>query len=379
MIRISFAEREVFVIRLTDLMQQPALENAVLFGVGCLYFDIDARDFKNWERHVREALDALPTVSDVEVEAYVDLGANRSDETDRLYPISASAQFTLRISEKAQIRLLEKTGGHDRQAVAEEFTVITYYEYHAPVTFVIPRGLKDLDSPSMAVIIVREYLKDALKNGSQSIGPCVVGPSPFHADLALVRAEQHELFTLERTASSAYDVFVFTASAEAMQSSKEACEELLDRIKDELSFYYRLQLNRITEIMATDELGALSGELIGIYEDKRVRGKIRRAFTSSSKARYLAVKAIVAQYNAEIVAARTVDNQAELYSSDVEPYFKSDIESVMAEDNSGPISGAREIAALISEVRARQVEASSVLLSAIAGGAAGALISLVVH
>ena len=123
----------------------------------------------------------------------------------------------------------------------------------------------------------------------------------------------------------------------------------------------------------------MTGNLIGIYEGKGIRAWLRRLFTSSSKTRYLALKALTAEYNAQVGKAEDVRIKDETYSSDVTPYFSSEIENVMSQNFAGVISGARDVASLLTDVRARQVEITSLFMSAVAGGAAGALISLLVH
>jgi len=81
----------------------------------------------------------------------------------------------------------------------------------------------------------------------------------------------------------------------------------------------------------------------------------------------------------QVGTAAALQAKDELYAADVAPYFRSDIETVMSEDFTAFLAGAREVATLLGEARARQVEVSSLFLSALAGGIAGALISLLVH
>jgi hypothetical protein len=87
--------------------------------------------------------------------------------------------------------------------------------------------------------------------------------------------------------------------------------------------------------------------------EKGARAWIRRLFNSTSKTRYLALRALTAEYDAQVKAAEDARNKEELYSSDMLPYVSDEIDSVMLEDFSVVISGAQDVASLPSGVRAR--------------------------
>jgi hypothetical protein len=66
--------------------------------------------------------------------------------------------------------------------------------------------------------------------------------------------------------------------------------------------------------------------------EKGARAWIRRLFNSTSKTRYLALRALTAEYDAQVKAAEDARNKEELYSSDMLPYVSDEIDSVMLED-----------------------------------------------
>ena len=61
------------------------------------------------------------------------------------------------------------------------------------------------------------------------------------------------------------------------------------------------------------------------------------------------------------------------------PFFKIYVENEMSDQSSGVVAGAREVTALLDAARARQVEVTSLFLSALAGGLAGALVTVLIH
>ncbi len=351
----------------------------LIFGIGCLYFGVENKRISEWEERVTETLNRLPRVSDIEVNADISHGWRATE--DNTYPIEGYVEFKIEIPLPLQRQLLAKITPERLESFSiETYRVLMYYEYYGPVTFIIidEPSATVLDS-STSVIVIREYLKKELATGTGGVAFGVVGPAPFHGDFSLGLKEQAELVMLERIPSRSYDDFLFSCSARSFASTADAAEYLFGELTDELTFFYYLKVRRNDRLHDAGEISVLTGDLIQIYEGKGVRARTRRLFTSSSKTRYLALRALTAEYDAQVKAAADVRNKDELYSSDVVPYFEHEIEDAMSEDFSGVISGARDVAGLLSEVRARQVEVTSLFMSAVAGGVAGALISLLVH
>jgi len=69
----------------------------------------------------------------------------------------------------------------------------------------------------------------------------------------------------------------------------------------------------------------------------------------------------------------------ELYSEGAVPYFKDFLESEVSADRTNILLAAKEIVSVLDQARQRQIEITSLFFSAIAGGLAGALVSLLVH
>lgn len=352
--------------------------DSLIFGVGCLYFGVKAKEIDGWEERVTEALNHLPRVSDIDVSADMSNGY-RSIEQDT-FPISGYVSFKIEIPSPLQRQLVRVISDRHESYSIQAYRVFMLYEYYGPVAFVVA------DDPSAtilnsaeSVIIIREYFKKELSGGRGGAEFGFVGPAPFHGDFSIELHEQDELVLLERTPSRGYDEFVFSCSASDFTSAAEAAEHVFSEISDELTFFYYLKVRRNNRMYAAEEVQALTGNLVRIFEENGVRARARRLFTTNSKMRYLALKALTAEYDAQVNAAADARNKDEIYASDVNPYFSREIEDVITEDFSSVLSGAKDVASLLSEVRARQVEITSLFMSAVAGGVAGALISLLVH
>jgi hypothetical protein len=324
-------------------------------------------------------LTRLPRASDINVNT--DISAGWTSIDGNVYPIDGYVEFKVEIPLPLQRQILARISSARPESYSiEAYRVFMFYEYHGPVTFVV------VDDPSAtisdssdSVVIVREYLKKELSAGSSRVRFDIVAPAPFHGDFAVELNEQTEAILLERTASRGYDDFIFSCSSSTFASVADAAGYLFSEIKDELMFFYYLRARRNDRFHAAEEVSTLTSNLVEIYENRGMRAWVRRLFTSSSKTRYLALRALSAEYSAQVAAAADSRKKDEIYSSDVNEFFSGEIEDVMSEDFSSFTSGARDVASLLSEVRARQVEVTSLFLSAVAGGVAGALISLLVH
>ena len=95
--------------------------------------------------------------------------------------------------------------------------------------------------------------------------------------------------------------------------------------------------------------------------------------------RKLALKVILEEYNTKEGAAEARKEVDEHYSSNKFPCFKTYIEEEMSENYLADYSVAREVVTLLDQARGRQIEVTWLFISALAGGLAGALVSVLMH
>lgn len=332
-----------------------------------------------WTERVTQTLQAIPDIYDIKVTADVSDGSIEWD--NGLFPITAHIDFTLHIPTSVQGNL---SSSHPQSPCeAEEFRVMIFYDFYGPASFVIPIGSDSVGDSSNSVRIVREFLTEVLAPRDLPARFHFLGPSPFHADVnvRLTRLPQdaEDEIELTRVPSRGYDEFQFACYDGIFESMEEAVSALTEDLVDELSFFYHLVNSRNERNHNTIEIGQLTRNLITSYERTGFRAFIKRVFTPSARMRRVTIKAISTEYDTqtEIATART--NANELYATDIKPYFRDYIEAEMTDQYPGIIPGTKELVGLLDAARARQVEVTSLFLSALAGGLAGALVSLLVH
>lgn len=346
----------------------------IYIGIGCLYFGMPPDKIQGWAPEVTKMLNACPSISDIEVDGDDEAGIMIIDGS--AMPINGAVSFTIEIPFDIQPEIAPDLY---LDLPVDVFRVVTFYEWDGPVTFVITEPPGDLDGSSRTVILVREHLKKIFSDKSAIAAFHYLGPSPFHVDVSLAVQKQGERFRLKRTPVRGFDRFEFTAASRLYDTVDDALPDLLEELTAELSLYYRLVAEYNERMHVREEVGNLTRQLIAVYEGTGFKAWVARVLTSAAKMRRLALRAITEQYGEHAEAVRAKREIDKLYSSNTEPYFKDYLDNEISQSFSDDLSAARDIAALIDQVRGRQIETVSLFLSALVGGLAGTLVSLLIH
>lgn len=353
-----------------------ARDECMRFGIGCLYFTVGAGCESPWKDAVTESLTSIPRVSDVEIDLGVVL-AQEAAAGGGYYPSRGMLRFRLHVpldEQKELHGLLQHITG-----TAEHFVVMVYFRYFEPVTFILPEASESWQDTFLGVIVVREYLQREFSSRKLPADFRVIGPTPFHADACVQVGDIDVDFDLARVPGKADDKFTFLYSAETFSSPAMAAVTLFDSISHELSLYYSLVSSRGDRGREGNEISMFTQDLINVYQAKGFKARMRRIFTSSMKIRQVALRIVNAEYRAQTEERTSRRELDELYSMGIVPYFKDFIEREVTSDNTGQILAAKEIVSLLDQARERQIEVTSLFLSAVAGGLAGALVSLLIH
>lgn len=347
----------------------------VPFGIGCIYFELNDRGNPPWKDAVLSALSSVPGIYGVEVDLGVVLPQEAQAGTG-YYPTRGMLRFCLHVPAEQQ-REFFLPGGF--RGNAERFTVFTYFRYFEPVTFVIPQESTSVRDAVSGVLLLRQYLERHFLGKNYPVDLRIVGPSPFHVDACTKPGRTSKEFELSRAPGKAHDDYSFIYSKRRFSSSLLAAVYLFERISDELSLFYALISRQEERRIQSFEIAMLTQGLINIYQDRSLKARTRRVVTSSVKIRRVILKVVLAEYQSrddERVARRQIE---ELYASDTVPYFKDFLEHEVDSNDASQISAAKEVVSLLDQARQRQIATTALFLSAIAGGLAGALISLLVH
>ena len=133
----------------------------------------------------------------------------------------------------------------------ERFIVHNHFLYHGPVSYVELVDAVDCRSPSTAVRLVREYLKNQLDLISSKLVFRFVGPSPFHGDFWLVTdktlSQGSHLFSCETVEDRGYNKIKFHCCGDDFMSKSDACNKLFDDLDDELDLFYQIHRNNLEQ------------------------------------------------------------------------------------------------------------------------------------
>jgi hypothetical protein len=347
-------------------------DKGLSFGIGCIYFYIESGNILEWEPSVRSTLEAIPSITNLAVSRSEPITVKENNK----YPAAAVISFDVTIPSRIreQILILWRYPN-----IGERFKVIIIYELFHPVIFVVQEEGDKLDGGSSSVILVREFLKRELEARPGAAKLRSLGPSPFHVDASLEPAEQSEDFTLNRVRRRGYDRYGFRYSEESFPSSHEAAARLFSVLAYELAVYYDLIETRNNRAAAIREIARETQELIQRQEKGGIFNRVAYFFTSGSMMQRISLKSLRAEYDLQrgtSEAQGAIDN---LYSSDQFPCFRDYLEQEAQSPHADVISNTKDIVSLLSQGRSQQVQVASLFLSALAGGLAGALVSIFVH
>jgi hypothetical protein len=344
------------------------------FGIGCMYLDTkDTSNLSDWKKLVTSTLGAIPSISELEISARSDTFRNQ----EYIFPYFGRIDFQVTIPARLQEELDPLRRKFDAQG--EKFSVSIRYHYSAPVTFIISNDASEPDDGSEGVVLVREFLERELKARPGPARLQTLGPSPFHVDASIVPADQTEPFVLQRTRMMGYDRFAFTYSQDSFSSMAEAFDELFDTLIEELSLYYALVRRRDKRLEFAVNIANETEALIEMYQANALGIRLKRFFSSGSMMRRLTLRAITADYESQRDGRQDRNDLDELYSRNSFPCFKDYLDDKASDTYDADLSNARDITALLDQTRNQQVQVTSLFLSALAGGLAGALISVLVH
>lgn len=346
------------------------------FGIGCLYFTVGPDCELHWKDAVAESLASIPRVSDVEINLGVIL-AQEAAASEGYYPSQGTLRFRLYVPLDEQKELSDFA--QDIPGVAEHFIVMMYFGYFEPVAFILPQPATSWRDTFSGVIVVREYLRREFSSRRLPAKLRFVGPTPLHVDPCIQAAYIEGDFDLVRESVRGNEKFTFSYSVETFPSSAMAAVTLFDIISDELSLYYSLVSSSGSRIREGNEISTLTRDLIDVYQAKGFKARMRRIFTSSMKIRRVALKIVNAEYRAQTDEQDARHRIDVLYSMGAVPYFKDLIEREVTSEPAGQILAAKETVSLLDQARERQIGVTSLFLSAVAGGLAGALVSLLIH
>lgn len=175
-----------------------------VFGIGCIYFGYDAQliepEYLQPARYLADLktrLERIENISNVEVSGgdtpYSSVASVEDGDQQIIIPMpqrAARCGFDLYLPFRVQDIVFERCD-------VESVRVDVIFPYEMPVA-IISYEWPDEEGdayPSVAVAVVRKYLKEKMCDESFKCGS--IGPSPFHADFVLRETEFEDRFGID--------------------------------------------------------------------------------------------------------------------------------------------------------------------------------------
>lgn len=361
------------------------------FGMGCLAFryDRDPPFDLTWEEYldaINKALTAIPNIEDVHISYFrelwssihVDEVPNPMSDHGALFPFTQQTGLTVRFNIHIPKRLHSDLIPLGPASTCEDFQVLSTVEYHGPATLVVEKTMTD--RPNRGVVLVREFLERELNRSDAPIRLDWVGPSPFHSDCRLEAVPsigpQIQAQVVPRTG---YQERIFTYDPLEVPSIETAFEELRLDLMAELSLYYLIERSNNIAFHEWSDLEEQSGGLVSLLQAGGASGLWNRMVKTPKAISGLSVS--VAQFEAQAIFndASLASACQEFYDGDSLYSLQEEIERARTSRPPTPTSQITRIIDLADAGRTRRVQAASLSLAAVLGGAVGALITIGLH
>ncbi|MFW6116184.1 MAG: hypothetical protein ACOC6F_00520 [bacterium] len=291
-------------------------------------------------------------------------------------------EFEIFIPKRIQRQLLPRD--REPRARTERFRVYVRNPYCFPVTFVESICAEPGGEPSEGVIVVREFLRDAFEQSDDNgLAFDWLGPSPFHADFFLLEGTEEQAydrrgFVCGQVPGKGYDTFVFHFDPCRYDGPTDAKDAWFREFGDELGLFYRGVHARIMRVRRWENVESLVDDLLALFRRRGLRAVLGRIVRAPGQIREATIALVEFERHDLGVAYDMQVQYADLVAIVGEPYIDRAIRAEMNNRLDYGSRQTRDIIELLESRRARAVEQGVVLLSAILGGAVGALITMAV-
>ncbi|MGH9870224.1 MAG: hypothetical protein ACREAA_18935 [Candidatus Polarisedimenticolia bacterium] len=361
------------------------------FGVGC--FSLAHRRTgssllrpSGYAALFRDLLNTLPAASNIVINTdssdeprqftVQDHTSLKGGELSNAALVLFSCQFDLHIPERIQNELspLGSLPGSDH------FRVHIKHTYLGPVCFVrllLPYGPPD---PSTGVVVVRKYLSQEISRLGSKFAFDFLEPSPFPAGFSLSMFPSEKpgaghRFQADCVRPRGYASIAFRRDSRPDTDPDDALNELFQELVDELSLYYHIVRGNVSAFRMWE---GLQKQVVALLESTRHGGpmsRIRRMGRGSG-AIYDLQTALVEFEASEIFRKEQgAQRVRQVYGLSSPTYLRVFIDDAMSESPTYPLSGVKSLLEFLEGRRSKAMELLILMLSALIGGLAGAVIT----
>lgn len=354
------------------------------FGIGCFHFGYNKSlpyrfDTAEYIRDVTQTLGSLTSVGDVKV-SFLEVFAYSCDVEQAFRSIDDGVffphldLFTVDFTVYIPARVTREIFPHedmDDQVGTERFRVVMKHGFHSPVAIVECLNPSEYCVPSSAVRLLREYLEREFKKLKGPVTFQYLGPSPFHADFYVREEDDEGKIYIAEIAGRGYSHFECRCGAAVPPEQRVL--EVFDLIRWEVDTFYEFE-RRYVKLLEDGEALVDAWTKAQAMADSRVpwwnllrRRQLHRA------ARDLAMQGYTLQ-------ARVDVNEKEMQRLLLKSYSKDEprnLERFLKEFDmpSYPISSIIKWAERVEDGSFKQTEIQAVIVSALAGGMIGSVLT----
>ena len=366
------------------------------FGIGCFHFGIKKLppfQFKGSEyiEELKKYLSKIPNLNNLKIETdnefksyceeIVDVLPNL--ENDRDYfpcPEFFDLEFELYIPFRIQEEIIN-TKKKFLDTHSENFKITILHTFHSPVAIVEIKNPTKTPDPSIAVRLVREFIKKETNEKSEYIRFEFIGPSPFHIDCYLNSQKQNInknwLFNQKEILSSMeYNKIFIDYNEDNFKNSDEALDYLKFSIMSEFGYYYSCIQIRNSKIRSWELIQENLENLTQIQKTSGIKGIYKKLFKRSFLIEHLVVDITTLEGQDIIDNGIRQNEYQQIYLSKDEVFFKTFIDRELKEKNNYPTKQATDLISFIESRRVKNLELVTILIAAILGGMIGSLITI---
>lgn len=205
------------------------------FGVGSFQFKVENAEIQKTSAYISNFLDELRKIPGIrEVEINLDPMTYKT-----IVPRNNEVHFSF-LDIKFYIDL---SSGNFSKKGQNKFLFVSRSEYDSIVTLIFP--LFKTQSPSTSIFRVREHIREFLTEDYQLD---VVGPSPFHADFFITKANK---FSVELDKRHGYDKIYLNVESD---KNIDIIDEIYREVAKEFNLYYMIKEIEVRRIESWEKL-----------------------------------------------------------------------------------------------------------------------------
>lgn len=366
----------------------------IYFGLGCFNFLVNTKipftfNGQEYITQLTKRLENIANISNVDIYTDDDFKNWTLEIKDQLPSIESYTgifpkanffvlDFDIYIPKKLQCELTDRDSDY-LDTFTEKFHINIHHTFHYPVTAVIPINPTKSCNPSTAVRIIREFLKKEFNKENENIGFECLGPSPFHADLALsfnntkIKLENSSnSFSCEHIPNRGYDIINFYSKSKS--NEMEIMNDLLFTLSNEVGFFYFIINEKNSLRNDWDKIQNDVDDLL-LLQSEGIKNKFKKVFYQSKIIKKIQIA--IAQFNSTILFSDEFSNKSyqDIYTTSIDCYLQFFIDKEIKQKKLFPINETIQLVNFFESRRVKSVELLFLILSAIFGGAIGALLS----